>query len=86
MQGTTTGGVRTVLRAEGLFVLCASLLAYSKTDLGWMQFALYFFAPDIALLAYLKGKRFGAACYNLTHSYIGALCLLSIGFYTDQVE
>lgn len=35
MAGEVTGGVRLVLRLEGLAVLCAALLAYSRYGNGW---------------------------------------------------
>ncbi len=78
MFGSTTGGVRTILRLEGLFVLAAASAAYAKLGPGWGTFALFFLAPDISLLGYLWGPRTGAAAYNAAHAYIGAAsCLLA---------
>jgi len=33
------------------------------------------------LLSYLIGPRIGALAYNLTHSYLGAVSFLMIGFW-----
>lgn len=82
MSGATRGAVRIVLRLEGLCVLIAAALAYSKFGLGWGSFALYFFAPDISFLGYLAGPRRGAICYNLAHSYSGAVVCLALGLVT----
>lgn len=79
MPGASEGGVRIVLRLEGLCVLLASAAAYSKVGLGWDSFALFFFTPDLSLLGYLAGHRIGAATYNLAHSYIGAIGCAAIG-------
>ncbi|MGZ5059003.1 MAG: DUF4260 domain-containing protein [Methylobacter sp.] len=80
MSGETTGGVRTVLRLEGLCVLVAASVAYSKFGLGWGTFALFFLMPDISFLGYLAGPKVGAAVsYNLAHSYIGAVVCLAVG-------
>lgn len=79
MLGATTGGVNILLRAEGAFVLLAALMAYGKFGLGWTVFAWFFFAPDLAFVGYLAGARVGAATYNATHSYIGAVSVLAIG-------
>lgn len=79
MFGETTGSVRTVLRLEGLCVLVAACVAYSKFGLGWGAFALFFLAPDLSLLGYLAGPKIGAASYNLAHSYVGAVGCLAIG-------
>lgn len=79
MSGITDGNVRLVLRLEGLCVLAAVLFFYSKLDLGWSTFALYFLVPDLSLFGYLIGSKIGSASYNLAHSYIGALTCLVVG-------
>jgi hypothetical protein len=79
MSGETTGAVRVVLRLEGLCVLIAALVTYSKFGLGWKTFALFFLTPDISFAGYLAGSKIGAISYNLAHSYVGALCCLIVG-------
>jgi uncharacterized membrane protein len=79
-QGATKGGVRWLLRAEGLALLLICLWAYHSRSDSWAQFALLFLLPDLALLAYWVQPRLGAVCYNITHSSIGALALLFVGF------
>ena len=77
MSGATTGGVRLVLRLEGLCVLIAASVAYSKFGLGWGTFALFFLTPDLSFLGYLAGPKIGAVSYNVAHSYVGAgTCLV----------
>lgn len=73
------GGVRTLLRLEGAFVLAAALAAYTQFGLGWGVFALWLLVPDLSLLGYLAGSRTGAALYNAAHSYIGPVALLVLG-------
>ena len=80
MSGATVGAVRVVLRLEGLCVLIAASVAYSKFGLGWGTFALFFLTPDISFLGYLAGPKVGAVTYNLAHSYIGAVACIVIGF------
>lgn len=80
MLGETIGAVRLVLRLEGLCVLVAASVAYSKWGFGWGTFALFFLTPDISLLGYLAGPKLGAVSYNLAHSYIGAVACLVAGF------
>lgn len=79
MSGEVKGGVRLILRLEGLVVLAAALLAYSRFGSGWAIFAIYFLVPDISFLGYMMGPRVGAATYNFAHSYIGAVACLSGG-------
>jgi hypothetical protein len=78
-EQAAAGGVRSLLRVEGAVVLAASLAAYAQFGAGWGVFALWLLAPDLALLGYLAGPRIGAAFYNATHSYLGAVALLAIG-------
>lgn len=84
MSGATAGAVRRVLRLEGLCVLIAASIAYSRFGLGWGTFELFFLTPDISLLGYLAGPQAGAVSYNLAHSYIGALGCLAIGFLVPE--
>jgi hypothetical protein len=79
IQGTTTGGVRTVLRLEALGVLILALAVNEKWGVSWGHFALFFFAPDLSMLGYFAGPRFGAASYNAGHSYLGAMACLALG-------
>lgn len=81
MSGETTGAVRLILRLEGLCIFAAALLAYSKLGFSWETFALFFLAPDIALIGYLTGPRIGAISYNAAHSYICAIACLVAGYF-----
>jgi len=79
MFGETTGAVRAILRLEGLCILIAASVAYSKFGMGWGTFALFFLGPDISLFGYLAGPKIGALSYNVAHSYIGAVACLAAG-------
>ena len=70
MVGVTSGGVRVLLRFEGLCVLVVGLLAYAKFGDGWAILALFFFTPDLSFLGYLAGPKFGAVSYNCAHSFM----------------
>jgi len=77
--GSANGGVRLLLRAEGLMVLAASVAAYAQFGAGWGWFAALFLLPDLSFAAYLAGPRWGALVYNAAHSYLGAVGLLAVG-------
>jgi hypothetical protein len=62
-------------------LLIAALIAYSKLGFSWGSFALYFLVPDLSFLGYFAGPRVGAICYNLAHSYIGAIACLGTGLF-----
>ncbi len=83
--GAVTGGVRLLLRLEGLGLLILALLLYSNTDLPWLTFAVLFLVPDLGLLGYLAGPRVGAATYNLMHHKFGPMLLIIIShFFTTH--
>lgn len=80
--GSATGGVRQLLRLEGLGVLVAAAVLYAQHGAGWGIFAATFLLPDLALLAFLAGARIGALAYNATHSYVGPLLAAAASHYT----
>lgn len=73
-----TGGVRTLLRIEGLALFAAALLLYANSGASWKLFALLILAPDLSFAFYLFGPRAGAIAYNTVHSTIGAFLLALI--------
>jgi hypothetical protein len=79
--GFVSGGVRLLLRLEGLAALAVSLALYAHGGFSWPIFALFLFAPDLSMLGYLAGPRAGAAAYNLVHTYVLALALTLAGFF-----
>ena len=64
-RGTATGGVRLILRLEGLAVFAAAVALYAHAGLSWPAFIVFLLAPDLSMAAYLAGPRAGAAGYNL---------------------
>jgi hypothetical protein len=79
--GTADGGVRVLLRLEAFAAFAAAVALYAHAGLSWPAFALFFLAPDLAMLVYLFGPRAGALGYNLAHTYAFALLLALAGFF-----
>jgi len=78
--GAVSGGVRTLLRLEGIALFCGMTLLYGVWDGSWWVYALLFFAPDISFAGYLAGPKAGAAIYNAAHSYMAPMALMTTGF------
>jgi Domain of unknown function (DUF4260) len=76
-QGFVTGGARMLLRLEGF---AAAVAFYAQAGFSWPVAALFFLAPDLAMLAYLAGPRAGSIAYNLAHTYALALAFTLAGF------
>ncbi len=82
-SGAVDGGVRVLMRTEGLLLLLATVALYARVGSGWGLFALVFLAPDLSFTGYLLGPRIGALAYNIMHSTVGPLALaaVSLGFH-----
>jgi hypothetical protein len=78
--GTVTGGLRTLLRLEGLTLFAGMTLLYAVWGGSWWVYALLFLAPDLSFAAYLAGPRIGAIGYNTAHSYMAPMMLMVAGF------
>ena len=69
------GGVKTLLRLEGLAMLAGAAAIYAHSSGDWKLFAILFLAPDLSFLSYIFGPRAGAAAYNFAHSLIAPIIL-----------
>jgi hypothetical protein len=78
--GVVTGGLRTLLRLEGLTLFVGMTLLYGVWDGSWWVYAILFLAPDLSFAAYLAGPRAGAIVYNAAHSYMAPMTLMTTGF------
>jgi hypothetical protein len=77
--GAARGGVRTLLRLEGVALALASVVFYSYFEGSWALFAILLLAPDLSFLGYLGGPRVGAAVYNTAHAAIIPMLLGIVG-------
>ena len=78
--GTVSGGLRTLLRLEGLTLFAGMTLLYAVWGGSWWIYAVLFLAPDLSFLGYLAGPRAGAVVYNAAHSYMAPMALMTSGF------
>jgi hypothetical protein len=77
--GAVTGGLRIMLRLEGLTLFAGMVLLYAVWGGSWWILAVLFFAPDLSFIAYLSDPRSGAIVYNAAHSYMAPVALLTLG-------
>lgn len=78
--GAATGGVRALLRLEGLTLLVGMTVLYAFWEGSWWVYAILFLAPDLGFAGYLAGPKVGAIVYNAAHSYLAPVALLTAGF------
>lgn len=71
---------RILLRLEGAAVFAVALGIYSVYGASWWLFAAAFLAPDLFMAGYLKEPKWGAALYNVAHTYVTPLVLGGAAF------
>jgi hypothetical protein len=78
--GAVTGGLRTLLRLEGLTLFLGMTLLYAVWGGAWWVYFLLILVPDLSMAAYLTGPKVGAIVYNAAHSYMVPMSLMVTGF------
>lgn len=71
-----------LLRAESLALLAGTIAVYAHSAPDWLLFALLLFAPDAAMIGYLRGAETGSMLYNLGHTLAFSLALTALGLAT----
>ena len=77
--GAAAGGVRILLRLEGLALFAGMTLLYGLWDGSWWIYLILFLVPDLSFAGYLAGPKAGAVVYNAAHSYFGPVLLMTSG-------
>ena len=78
-HGAATGGVRTLLRLEGIALFIGMTLLYGIWDGSWWVYVILFLVPDLSFAGYLAGPKAGAIIYNAAHAYLGPMALMTAG-------
>ena len=78
--GAVSGGLKTLLRLEGLTLFATMTLLYGVWGGPWWLYAVLFLAPDLSFLSYLAGPKIGAIVYNAAHTYMAPMAMITVGF------
>lgn len=73
--------MKLLLKAEEAAMLVLSFFIFVEFGYTWWLFFALLLLPDISMLAYFAGNRFGAAVYNLAHHKATACCIAIVGYY-----
>jgi hypothetical protein len=71
--------MKILLALEELFLVGLCLFLYASLGYAWWWFAVFFFAPDLSMVAYAAGPRVGAIGYNLVHHKAVAIGCFLLG-------
>ena len=77
--GVVRGFPAFLLRTEGAALLVLSVVLYAKFGSSWLLYVVLLFVPDLGMLGYFGGTRFGAVAYNLVHIYVPPAALALVG-------
>jgi Domain of unknown function (DUF4260) len=72
------------LRLEGLAATVLSAVFYARTGASWWLFAALWLAPDLSILGYLAGPKWGARIYNSIHSYVTPATLAAMAMFVHS--
>jgi hypothetical protein len=70
-----------LLRLEGLAVVVLTAIVYRHIGASWWLFAALWLIPDLSMLGYLVGPRWGARSYNAVHTYLAPLTLAAAALW-----
>lgn len=59
---------------------------YTASWGNWWWFAALILLPDISMFGYLVNKSLGAFCYNIAHSLVFPLLLITLAFVSGTYE
>lgn len=82
-NAVTLNGPRLHIRLNGLAILGMAVVAYALAGGSWWLFLGLLLVPDVFMLGYIAGPRVGAHVYNVGHSLLWPVALVSIGLVTS---
>jgi hypothetical protein len=78
--------MKTIIKLEelGLFVL--GIYLFNQLEYAWWWFLVLILVPDLSMIGYTFGDKWGALCYNLFHHRGIAILVYLVGIYFHQNE
>ena len=71
--------MKNILKIEELFMFGVSIFFFSKLGFAWWWYPLLLFAPDLSMIGYLAGARFGAVTYDFVHHKALGISVFVVG-------
>lgn len=71
--------MKNIIKLEEMAMLGLSIYALSLFNVEWWWYLLLLLGPDISMIGYAAGNKFGAAAYNLFHHKGVAVAIFATG-------
>jgi hypothetical protein len=71
-------------RLEGLAILISAVIFYLWLDYKWYWLVIFLLAFDVFMVGYLLNKRLGAHLYNIGHSLVLPVALVTAAVITHR--
>ncbi len=71
--------MKLLLRLEELGLFALSIYLFALLPVRWWWFPVLLLAPDLSMVGYAAGPRWGAILYNLVHHRGLALAIYAVG-------
>jgi hypothetical protein len=69
------------LKIEHALLFALGLYAFELLGISWWWFWGLILVPDVSMVGYLAGPRFGAISYNVAHNLATAVIVAAVGWY-----
>ncbi|MFB6225611.1 MAG: DUF4260 domain-containing protein [Candidatus Paceibacteria bacterium] len=72
--------MNSILRLEEAALLIGSFFLFGMLPYALWWFPVFILGPDLSMIGYVGGARWGAFTYNLVHTRLSGVLFLCIGF------
>ncbi|MEO8712444.1 MAG: DUF4260 domain-containing protein [Parafilimonas sp.] len=73
--------MKQLIRLEEAAMFLFGIFLFNQLSFAWWLFPALILLPDISMIGYAAGNKFGAIMYNIFHHKAVALVVYVIGFY-----
>jgi uncharacterized protein DUF4260 len=73
--------MKQIIRLEEAAMFLFGILLFNQLSFVWWLFPALILLPDVSMIGYASGNKFGAILYNIVHHKAIALIVYVIGFY-----
>ncbi|MBX9807379.1 MAG: DUF4260 domain-containing protein [Flavobacteriaceae bacterium] len=76
--------MKTTLQLEELGLFLFGIYLFNQLDYAWWWFLVLILVPDLSMIGYAFGNKFGAFLYNLFHHRAIAVMIYLAGIYSSN--